>query len=237
MGLGRLGSARIYGRLYGCALQPTAKVATEFWTKGPSKFQALLSPLGESRLEPFVLWRLDWKLLGPQAPEAIEHLAEDIDRESPVLLGCESKQIGEPVAGDHRSQVHEVPCLGSAENGQHLVYRQLPGTQDGQPGAGLDWEQPGVSGQVDLGDLALPFYGEANESRAFPDSTHQQASFPESVFDLREQTIDIGALEPKEVKVSRASIDVAIEDQRSTAREREAIGRLQVGDDLGDLPL
>lgn len=64
---------------------------------------------------------------------------------------------------------------------------------------------------------------------------HDEPGSLQSSIDGRNEPIDSVGCESEEVEVARLAANVAADDQRRTAGEREAFGFRQAGDDLGDL--
>ena len=70
----------------------------------------------------------------------------------------------EAVAAFDRHQVDKVARLGSSEQGEELVDRQLLATEHGGWPPGLGREESRVGGQVDLGAIVRAFDDQTSEA-------------------------------------------------------------------------
>jgi len=67
------------------------------------------------------------------------------------------------------------------------------------------------------------------------DSLDDEPGILQSTLDGWEEPVDSAGCESEEVEVARLAANVAADDQRGAAGEREAFRFLEAGDDLGDL--
>ena len=123
----------------------------------------------------------------------------------------------------HGEQVGEVPCLGPAEHGEHLVDRELLGGEHGAVRTGHGREETDVGRQVDLGQVTLELDLETDESVGLTDPSNSEPSFDEGGFDNRCQPVGVVACAAEVVEVPRQAVDLTGGNEGGTAGKGEVL--------------
>jgi hypothetical protein len=111
----------------------------------PSEFASMGTPKRDEPGKPSVLLVVERELISSKAIEAVSHFCEHLQVKSVVLVGGYSEKTIETELAFNRHQIHEVPSLGSAEDCQHFVYRQLLGSEKLETRTLFDGKEPGVT--------------------------------------------------------------------------------------------
>lgn len=102
---------------------------------------------------------------------------------------------------------------------------------------GLSREEPRVGGKVELGSVVWALDDQTCEASVYLNGMDDEACLAERAISCRYEPIHRGGGQAEEVEIACLPLDVAAKDERSTTGEREAVGFLEPGDDLGDLLL
>ena len=108
------------------------------------------------------------EVLRAEPAERPQRVGEHPEVEAGILLGPQLKQTLVAEAAEECLHVEEVPRLGPAEKGEHLVGGQLLQRQHPPELRLLGGEEPGVVGQVDLTHLVGNRGREADEAVHHP---------------------------------------------------------------------
>ncbi|HEX3842454.1 MAG TPA: hypothetical protein VHU85_16800 [Acidimicrobiales bacterium] len=111
----------------------------------PREFASVGTPKRDEPGKPPVLLVIERELVSSKAIKAVSHFGEYLQIKSVVLVGGNSEEAIETESAFDRHQIHEVPSLGSAEDCQHFVYRQLLGSEKLETRTLFDGEEPCVT--------------------------------------------------------------------------------------------
>jgi len=210
-------------------------ILSELATVG--EFDSALAPADDLAGELLVLLSVDPEFLLAKPWETIKDLGEQGRREPEVFLRRELTEPIEALPRLERHQVDEVSGLSPAEHCKHLVDREfLTGERRRQP-AWLHGKESGIRPQVQFRPVIAALDDQASEAWILLDVAHDEPRILQSALDGREEPIYRVSCESEEVEVARLAANVASDDQRGAAGEREAFRFLEAGDDLGDLLL
>jgi hypothetical protein len=140
----------------------------------------------------------------------------------------------EPIERFDRHEVDEVPGLRPAEDGEHLVDREL------LPAQGRGWtprlrrEEPSVRREVELSPFVPSGNQQPREAGVHLNALDGEAACLERALYRGNQPVDSLAREPEEVEVARLTLDISAHYQRRPAGKRKPLRLVKIGDDLGD---
>ena len=180
---------------------------------------------------------VEFELVTSQAPEPPKHLRENIRREPAILLGGKHAEMPQSVAWLDGHQICEVPRLGATEDGKNLVDGQLLTTQRRCRLSRLGRKEPRVGTQINLRAFAVALHDESGETRCALHVSHDEARSAQRPVDGGNESIDGRRSQAEEVQVTRASINLATDDQGGSARQRKSLRFVKAGDDRRDLLL
>ena len=155
----------------------------------------------------------------------------------PSLEAARVAEFGEAEALRQRLEVDVVAGLGSTEEGQGLVRCQFSVRED-QPLTGLEGgHQPVVSGQIDVGGIAVRLDQQARVGACGPQPGNPQPRLRESCLKRVEHGGDRLGMSSEEVEIVGPAAHHTSNDQRAAAGEGHSSALGQAGDDAAHAAL
>lgn len=162
---------------------------------------------------------VDPELVAAEAAEPREHLGEDSRSKAAILFGREPAESVESVARLDLHSVDEVSSLGPAEKSEHLVDRELLASEHRGGLTGLGREQPRIRSHVELGPIIDALDDQPGEAWVDLNPMDRQTGIEECSLDGRDEPVDRGGRQAKEVEVARLTLNVTTGDSAPRRRQ------------------
>jgi hypothetical protein len=150
------------------------------------------APALDASLEPLVGSVVEVELVLSEPREVAKHVSEDRWGEAAVLLSCKPAESVKAVARLNCREVHEVACLGSAEDGENLVDGELLAAEHRGRRSGLGRKESRVGGEVELCAVVRALNDKAGEAGVLLNVMDDEPGVAKCAIGGREEAIDRG---------------------------------------------